>query len=455
MKSLARRRLPFVLSDYATANLGWLAFNVVRYYSLPPTADLPVLPLWLFHDPHILLGQLLFPLMMVCLYAVSGYYNSPGLKSRIDIAGNTATVSLAGMLIIFFTVLLNDNVPERLYNYQLMLILWLLLAGPTMAGRTAINQRLLRRRRRGEGLIRALIVGTDSGARRLARKITTASRGTDFDIVAHMPHDATGADIAAALTAHAPNAIIIAGQPSRSLIADLFATGLDIYISPENYTMLGVNPRIRAVASEPLINISQADVPPSTANLKRLGDIIASAFALLLLSPVLAFIAVAIRRDSRGPVFYTQERIGYRKRPFRIIKFRTMAVDAEADGPSLSSEADPRITAVGRVLRKYRLDELPQFWNVLRGEMSLVGPRPEREFFARQIVMRAPQYNLIHQVRPGITSWGMVKFGYASSVDQMVERLRYDMLYLENVSLSVDLKILFYTVNTVITGRGL
>ena len=132
-----------------------------------------------------------------------------------------------------------------------------------------------------------------------------------------------------------------------------------------------------------------------------------------------------------------------------------MKVDAEANGPTLSTLDDPRITKLGKIMRKYRLDELPQFWNVVKGDMSLVGPRPEREYYIKQIIKIAPYYSLVHQVRPGITSWGMVKFGYASNVDEMISRLKYDLLYIENVSLAVDLKIIFYTINTVFTGKGI
>ena len=188
---------------------------------------------------------------------------------------------------------------------------------------------------------------------------------------------------------------------------------------------------------------------------KRCFDIVVAALLLVLLSPVFLVLAIAIKVDSPGPVFYRQERVGYRKKPFRIIKFRTMRPDAERCGPALSEADDPRVTTLGRRLRKYRLDELPQFWNVLRGDMSLVGPRPERAYYVDLIVARAPYYSLVHQVRPGITSLGMVKYGYASNVEQMVQRLRYDLLYIENISITTDLKILIHTVTTVVTGRGI
>lgn len=180
-----------------------------------------------------------------------------------------------------------------------------------------------------------------------------------------------------------------------------------------------------------------------------------SALALVLLAPVYMVIAVAVKADSPGPAFYSQERVGYRGRRFMIRKFRTMHTDAEAAGPQLSSDGDRRITRVGAVLRKYRLDELPQFWNVFIGQMSIVGPRPEREHYLRLIARKAPCVELLHQVRPGLTSWGMVKFGYARNVDEMVERLAYDMLYIENVSFGVDLRIMLHTINTVLTGKGL
>ena len=195
-------------------------------------------------------------------------------------------------------------------------------------------------------------------------------------------------------------------------------------------------------------------MPEWQYSLKRIFDIIISLVAMIILSPVYLVTAIIVKATSPGPVFYAQERIGYLGRPFKMHKFRSMYVDAEQAGPALSKDNDPRITPFGRFMRKVRLDEIPQFYNVLRGTMSLVGPRPERQFYIDQIVKRAPEYLLLQRIKPGITSWGQVRYGYASNVDEMVERLRYDLLYLDNMSLTTDLKILLYTVIIIIQGRG-
>jgi exopolysaccharide biosynthesis polyprenyl glycosylphosphotransferase len=195
-------------------------------------------------------------------------------------------------------------------------------------------------------------------------------------------------------------------------------------------------------------------MPEWQRSVKRFIDIAVSIFAFVFLLPFLLMIALAIRVSSKGPVLYSQERIGKHGKPFQIFKFRTMVANAEANGPQLSSTYDNRVTRVGRFLRKTRLDELPQFYNVLKGEMSLVGPRPERRHFIDLIMQRAPHYSHLHRVRPGITSWGQVKYGYAENVDQMIQRLKYDVLYIENMSLAMDFKILFYTVAIVLKGSG-
>ncbi|HQV74887.1 MAG TPA: sugar transferase, partial [Flavobacteriales bacterium] len=235
---------------------------------------------------------------------------------------------------------------------------------------------------------------------------------------------------------------------------ELEGTSVRIKIIPDMYDILSGSVKMTSIFGAPLIEVNPQIMPAWQFSLKRVMDICASSLALLILTPVYLVLAIAVQFSSKGPIFFRQERIGKHGRPFRIIKFRSMYSDAERDGPQLSSAKDPRITPIGRWMRRTRMDELPQFWNVLKGDMSLVGPRPERQHFIEAITEVAPHYRHLHKVRPGITSWGQVKFGYAENVEQMVRRLKYDILYIENMSLAVDLKILAYTVLIILKGDG-
>jgi exopolysaccharide biosynthesis polyprenyl glycosylphosphotransferase len=227
-----------------------------------------------------------------------------------------------------------------------------------------------------------------------------------------------------------------------------------IKIIPDMYSIFTRMVKMNNILGAVLIEVDFEVMPEWQKHAKRAFDIFFSALVLILSFPFMLLIAFLIKTTSKGPIFFTQERIGLKGKPFRIIKFRSMRPDAEAGGPQLSREDDPRITKIGKFLRKTRLDEFPQFWNVLIGEMSVVGPRPERAFFIAQIIEKAPYYKRLQKVKPGITSWGQVKYGYAENVEQMVERLKFDILYIENRSLAVDIRILIYTIKTIIDGDG-
>jgi len=227
-----------------------------------------------------------------------------------------------------------------------------------------------------------------------------------------------------------------------------------IKIIPDMYDILAGTVKMTSIFGSPLIIINPLLMPVWQQSLKRIIDILVSICFLILLSPVYLFTALVIKFTSRGPVMFAQERIGLHGHPFTIYKFRSMYVGAEKDTPLLSSDHDNRITPFGKLIRRIRLDEIPQFYNVLRGDMSLVGPRPERQFFIDQITKKAPHYRHLHKVRPGITSWGQVKYGYAENVEQMIQRLKYDIIYIENMSLALDFKILFYTIKTVLQRSG-
>ncbi|HNO48752.1 MAG TPA: exopolysaccharide biosynthesis polyprenyl glycosylphosphotransferase, partial [Chitinophagales bacterium] len=227
-----------------------------------------------------------------------------------------------------------------------------------------------------------------------------------------------------------------------------------VKIKANDFDILSGKYKTQSIFESGFIEISPFVLTPFQRVTKRLFDIVLSFLVLILLSPFLCIIAIIIKKTSTGKILYTQERIGKNSQPFNIYKFRSMIENAEGDMPQLTQENDLRITKIGSFIRKYRIDELPQLFNVLKGDMSIVGPRPERRYFIDKISKTTPKYQLLQRIKPGITSLGMVKFGYAHNVPEMIQRMRYDILYIENMSISLDLKILFYTVSTVLQGKG-
>jgi exopolysaccharide biosynthesis polyprenyl glycosylphosphotransferase len=282
----------------------------------------------------------------------------------------------------------------------------------------------------------------------------------NYCLCEYMPHLGSVDNLKNIIKEHQIEDIIIAveSQEHKELERVITKTeGESVIIKaiPDNCDILTGKVKIDALFDEPLVPISHELMPQWQMNFKRFMDVSVSVFVLVFFFPLYLFLAFGVKFSSPGPIFYSHYRVGKRGEPFKIFKFRSMRIDAEADGPALSSENDPRITNFGKFLRKMRLDEIPQFYNVLIGDMSLVGPRPERQFFIDQIVVKAPHYSHLLRVRPGITSWGQVKYGYAKDVDEMVQRLKYDIIYIENMSIYIDIKILIYTIRTVLLAKGL
>ena len=445
----------YMLSDYVLLNLGWFTFNVVRYYSLPADWAGPIGGFLLL--PSVILGQCVLPLLAIGLYAISGYYNRPYEKSRVDDVLNTAGVSALSALMMFFAVLVNDTIPERLLNYQLLLILWFLLAVPVYAGRYAVTASVKRAISGGRLRFATLVVGTGARARAVAERIRRVPTSMGFDIIGFVAADGDcGADgeymsmeEACSLVRDGIVANVILADENCDVSETARLLGLflplhcSIYMAPDLYGLLTMRPRVNSVANEPLVNIGSAGVSAATANMKRVGDVLLSALALVLLAPVYMVIAVAVKADSPGPAFYSQERVGLHNRPFKMYKFRSMRVNTGQD-TSWSSDRDVRKTKFGAFLRKCSLDELPQFFNVLKGEMSLVGPRPELPFFVEQFKEDVPLYMVKHQVRPGITGWAQIN-GLRGDTS-IKARVEHDIYYIEHWSLMFDIEILLATV---------
>ena len=465
-----RQTRRYVLGDYLASNVAWFLFNIVRFH-FPGIQAGGSLKAYLLSS-RVIEGQIIFPLLMMGVYYLSGYYNQPFFKSRIQELVQTLGSVLVNTLLIFFIALINDVLRLRIDNYELLLLLYGLQFVFVYAVRATITGNATALIHRGKWQFNTFIIGCGSKAVKQMRELEEPRLSLGYRIVGFIRVNDETADPEIADRTYPMEELprlcrkmkiqelIVAPEEDNlvelhRLINTLYPLNLPIKLGTDEFNIISSRVRLTNIYGAPLIDMSNCAISEGGKNMKRMFDILVSAVALVLLSPLFVVLAILIKRDSSGPVFYQQERIGYRHRPFKIYKFRTMKANAESGTPLLSEENDQRITRIGRVLRKYRLDELPQFWNVLKGDMSLVGPRPEREYFIRQIVERVPYYVLLHQIRPGITSWGMVKYGYARNIDEMIARLKYDILYLENMSLLVDLKIIIYTIRTVVTGKGM